>query len=89
MDLVKTRLQTYACESGKVPNLGKLSKDILVQEGPRAFYRGLVPSLLGIIPYAGIDLAAYEKLKEMSKTYILHDSGMEFMLSFFNVSRLL
>ncbi|XP_027123926.1 calcium-dependent mitochondrial ATP-magnesium/phosphate carrier protein 2 isoform X1 [Coffea arabica] len=74
MDLVKTRLQTYACESGKVPNLGKLSKDILVQEGPRAFYRGLVPSLLGIIPYAGIDLAAYEKLKEMSKTYILHDS---------------
>ncbi|KAL3529032.1 hypothetical protein ACH5RR_008354 [Cinchona calisaya] len=73
MDLVKTRLQTYCCESGKVPNLGKLSKDILVQEGPRAFYRGLIPSLLGIIPYAGIDLAAYEKLKELSKTYILHD----------------
>ncbi|KAL3512049.1 hypothetical protein ACH5RR_024766 [Cinchona calisaya] len=73
MDLVKTRLQTYACESGKVPSLGKLSKDILVQEGPRAFYRGLVPSILGIIPYAGIDLAAYETLKDMSKTYILHD----------------
>ncbi|XP_058102811.1 calcium-dependent mitochondrial ATP-magnesium/phosphate carrier protein 2-like isoform X2 [Magnolia sinica] len=74
MDLVKTRLQTHACEGGKVPKLGKLSKDILIQEGPRAFYRGLVPSLLGIIPYAGIDLAAYETLKEMSRTYILHDS---------------
>ncbi|XP_077250193.1 calcium-dependent mitochondrial ATP-magnesium/phosphate carrier protein 3-like isoform X1 [Tasmannia lanceolata] len=73
MDLVKTRLQTYACEGGKVPKLGSLSKDILVQEGPRAFYRGLIPSLLGIIPYAGIDLAAYETLKNMSKTYILHD----------------
>lgn len=73
LDLVKTRLQTFACESGRVPNLGTLSKDIWVQEGPRAFYRGLIPSLLGIIPYAGIDLAAYETLKDMSKTYILHD----------------
>ncbi|KAL2320408.1 hypothetical protein Fmac_029377 [Flemingia macrophylla] len=73
MDLVKTRLQTYACDSGRIPNLGTLSKDIWVQEGPRAFYRGLIPSLLGIIPYAGIDLAAYETLKDMSKTYILHD----------------
>ncbi|KAK4410690.1 Calcium-dependent mitochondrial ATP-magnesium/phosphate carrier protein 2 [Sesamum angolense] len=73
MDLVKTRLQTYSCEKGNVPKLGKLSKDILVQEGPRAFYRGLVPSLLGIIPYAGIDLAAYEALKDMSRKYILHD----------------
>ncbi|XP_026661085.1 calcium-dependent mitochondrial ATP-magnesium/phosphate carrier protein 2-like isoform X2 [Phoenix dactylifera] len=74
MDLVKTRLQTYACEGGKVPNLGTLSKDIWVHEGPRAFYRGIIPSLLGIIPYAGIDLAAYETLKDMSKTYILKDS---------------
>uniref|UniRef100_A0A164W3N3 EF-hand domain-containing protein n=1 Tax=Daucus carota subsp. sativus TaxID=79200 RepID=A0A164W3N3_DAUCS len=73
MDLVKTRLQTHVCESGKVPSLGKLSKDIFVQEGPRAFYRGLVPSLLGIIPYAGIDLAIYETLKDMSKTYIVTD----------------
>ncbi|MQL84030.1 hypothetical protein Taro_016536 [Colocasia esculenta] len=74
MDLIKTRLQTFACEGGKVPNVGKLSKDIWVQEGPRAFYRGLVPSLLGMIPYAGIDLAAYETLKDFSRTYILKDS---------------
>ncbi|KAL9458087.1 hypothetical protein AB3S75_007025 [Citrus x aurantiifolia] len=74
MDLVKTRLQTYVCEGGKVPKIGAMSRGILVQEGPRAFYRGLVPSLLGIIPYAGIDLAAYESFKEMSKKYILHDS---------------
>lgn len=75
LDLVKTRLQTYACEGGKVPKLTKLTKDIWVQEGPRAFYKGLLPSLLGIIPYAGIDLAAYETLKDMSKTYILHNSS--------------
>ncbi|KAI3761464.1 hypothetical protein L1987_51881 [Smallanthus sonchifolius] len=74
MDLVKTRLQTFVTGPGKVPSLGRLSKDIWVHEGPLAFYRGIIPSLFGIIPYAGIDLAAYETLKEMSRTYILQDS---------------
>ncbi|OEL32085.1 Calcium-binding mitochondrial carrier protein SCaMC-1 [Dichanthelium oligosanthes] len=74
IDLVKTRLQTYSCEGGKVPRIGALTRDIWMHEGPRAFYRGLVPSLLGIVPYAGIDLAVYETLKDVSKTYILKDS---------------
>lgn len=74
IDLVKTRLQTYECLDGKVPRLGALTRDIWVKEGCRAFYKGLVPSLLGIIPYAGIDLAAYETLKDMAKKHILHDS---------------
>ncbi|KAE9601351.1 putative mitochondrial carrier protein [Lupinus albus] len=71
MDLIKTRLQTCASDGGRVPKLGRLTKDIWVHEGPRAFYRGLVPSLLGMIPYAGIDLTAYDTLKDMSKRYIL------------------
>uniref|UniRef100_A0A804P3E6 EF-hand domain-containing protein n=1 Tax=Zea mays TaxID=4577 RepID=A0A804P3E6_MAIZE len=71
MDLVKTRLQTY--EGGRIPSLGALSRDIWTHEGPRAFYRGLVPSLLGMVPYAGIDLTVYETLKEMSRTYALVD----------------
>ncbi|CAA7052762.1 unnamed protein product [Microthlaspi erraticum] len=76
LDLVKTRLQTCTTSqgSGVGPRLGTLTKDILVHEGPRAFYKGLFPSLLGIIPYAGIDLAAYETLKDLSRTYILQDS---------------
>ena len=78
LDLVKTRLQTCASDGGRVPKLGTLTKDIWVQEGPRAFYRGLVPSLLGMIPYAGIDLTAYDTLKDISKRYILVDSGMIF-----------
>ncbi|KAG6388423.1 hypothetical protein SASPL_149849 [Salvia splendens] len=73
MDLIKTRLQTYSSDRGSVPNIGKLARDILAQEGPRAFYKGLIPSLLGIVPYAGIDLAAYETLKDMSRKYILKD----------------
>lgn len=74
MDLVKTRLQTYECIDGKVPGLGALTKEIWVKEGSRAFYKGLFPSLLGIVPYAGIDLAAYETLKDWARKYLLHDS---------------
>ncbi|KAG5046066.1 hypothetical protein JHK82_015447 [Glycine max] len=74
MDLIKTRLQTCPSEGGKVPKLGTLTMNIWVQEGPRAFYRGLVPSLLGMIPYAAIDLTAYDTMKDISKRYILQDS---------------
>ncbi|XP_010546111.1 PREDICTED: calcium-binding mitochondrial carrier protein SCaMC-2-B isoform X2 [Tarenaya hassleriana] len=82
MDLVKTRLQTCVSEEGgKGPKLGKLTKEIWVREGPRAFYKGLFPSLLGIIPYAGIDLAAYETFKDLSRTYILRDTGALVQLS--------
>ncbi|CAN8277408.1 unnamed protein product [Cochlearia groenlandica] len=74
MDLVKTRLQTYVSELGKAPNLLRLVKEIWIREGPRAFYRGLCPSLIGIVPYAGIDLAAYENLKDLSRTYFPNDN---------------
>lgn len=37
---------------------------IYSREGLRSFYRGYVPNMLGIIPYAGIDLAVYETLKK-------------------------
>jgi solute carrier family 25 phosphate transporter 23/24/25/41 len=76
LDLIKTRLQTCASEGGRAPKLGTLTKNIWIQEGPRAFYRGLLPSVIGMIPYAGIDLAVYDTLKDMSKKYIIHDNGM-------------
>lgn len=36
------------------------ARQILQKEGLWAFYKGYIPNLLGIIPYAGIDLAVYE-----------------------------
>jgi len=36
------------------------ARQIYRLEGARAFYRGYIPNLLGIVPYAGIDLAVYE-----------------------------
>jgi solute carrier family 25 phosphate transporter 23/24/25/41 len=38
-------------------------KKMIKKEGPKSLYRGLLPSLLGIMPYAAIDLAIYDMLK--------------------------
>ena len=32
--------------------------------GPLGFYRGLLPSLIGMIPYAGVSFYSYDKLKK-------------------------
>lgn len=73
LELVKTRLQTSKCQGGKAPGLATITRNIFVHEGTRGFYRGLIPSVLGVVPYAGIDLAAYESLKDLSKKFILKD----------------
>lgn len=45
-------------------------RQILQREGPRALYRGLTPSLVGVVPYAGIDLTVYETLKNTYQTHV-------------------
>jgi solute carrier family 25 phosphate transporter 23/24/25/41 len=45
---------------------------MLRKEGARAFYKGYVPNLIGILPYAGIDLAVYETLK---RAYLRREGG--------------
>ncbi|KAM4888908.1 mitochondrial adenyl nucleotide antiporter SLC25A23 isoform 2-T2 [Thomomys bottae] len=61
MEVLKTRLTLR--RTGQYKGLLDCARRILEQEGPRAFYRGYLPNVLGIIPYAGIDLAVYETLK--------------------------
>ncbi|KAM8926459.1 mitochondrial adenyl nucleotide antiporter SLC25A23 isoform 2-T2 [Lycaon pictus] len=61
MEVLKTRLTLR--RTGQYKGLLDCAWQILEREGPRAFYRGYLPNVLGIIPYAGIDLAVYETLK--------------------------
>lgn len=37
----------------------------LAQEGPLAFYKGWLPSVIGVIPYVGLNFGVYETLKHM------------------------
>uniref|UniRef100_A0A0N5B3F6 Calcium-binding mitochondrial carrier SAL1 n=1 Tax=Strongyloides papillosus TaxID=174720 RepID=A0A0N5B3F6_STREA len=62
MEVLKTRLalrRTGQLENGLVNFAVQMCKT----EGLRVFYKGYIPNLIGIIPYAGIDLAVYETLK--------------------------
>ncbi|XP_072276135.1 mitochondrial adenyl nucleotide antiporter SLC25A24 [Pyxicephalus adspersus] len=61
MEVLKTRLAVG--KTGQYNGMFDCAKKILKKEGLRAFYKGYIPNILGIIPYAGIDLAVYETLK--------------------------
>lgn len=56
--VLKTRLTLRA--TGQYVGVADCARSILRHEGIRAFYKGYLPNMLGIIPYAGIDLAIYE-----------------------------
>ncbi|XP_063051786.1 calcium-binding mitochondrial carrier protein SCaMC-2-A [Engraulis encrasicolus] len=61
MEVLKTRLALR--KTGQYAGISDCAKQVLRREGLGAFYKGYVPNMLGIIPYAGIDLAIYETLK--------------------------
>ncbi|KAJ6640847.1 Calcium-binding mitochondrial carrier protein SCaMC-1 [Pseudolycoriella hygida] len=66
-EVLKTRLALR--KTGQYKGIADATVKIFQAEGVRSFYRGYIPNLLGIIPYAGIDLAVYETLK---KKYLSH-----------------
>ncbi|KAF9968535.1 hypothetical protein BGZ70_002772 [Mortierella alpina] len=51
-----------AAESRK-PCIRSVAREMWQRAGLRGFYRGLGPSLVGIFPYAAIDLSVFETLK--------------------------
>lgn len=58
LQVMKTRLALR--KTGEYHGMGDFAKKLVQSEGLRGFYRGYIPNLLGILPYAGIDLAVYE-----------------------------
>ena len=58
LKVLKTRLALR--RTGEYNGVFDCAKQLYKREGIRVFYRGYIPNLLGILPYAGIDLAVYE-----------------------------
>lgn len=56
--VLKTRLTLR--KTGQYSGIADCAKQIIQREGIAAFYKGYVPNMLSIVPYAGIDLAVYE-----------------------------
>ena len=62
MDTVKTRLVTQMNYPHLVPYKGisDCFQRVLKEEGIGAFYRGLTPRLLSVVPMIGIQFGVYE-----------------------------
>lgn len=65
LDMVRGRL-TVQTEASPYQYRGMFHalSTVLSQEGPRALYRGWVPSVIGVVPYVGLNFAVYESLKD-------------------------
>jgi solute carrier family 25 phosphate transporter 23/24/25/41 len=50
-------------KTGEYRGIADCAKKLYATDGFRVFFRGYVPNILGILPYAGIDLTVYETLK--------------------------
>ena len=60
LQVMKTRLAVG--KTGQYKSMLDCGRQIWKNEGFKAFYKGYMPNLVGIIPYAGIDLTIYEVL---------------------------
>lgn len=64
--LDRARAVMAVTPGNKFRNLYSVFRAIYQQEGLLAVYRGLTPTLLGVIPYAGTSFFTYETLKGMA-----------------------
>lgn len=47
-------------KTGEFKSIADAVRKIYAREGIRSFVRGYLTNVIGIVPYAGIDLAVYE-----------------------------
>jgi len=62
LEMIRARLtiQTSSVYSGITDAMSQIVKN----EGFYALYKGLWPSIIGVVPYVGLDFAVYETLKQ-------------------------
>lgn len=66
LELLKTRL---TIQRGVYNNIFDAFVKICRDEGPQELYRGLTPSLIGVIPYAAINYFSYETLRKLYRKF--------------------
>ncbi|AMD22842.1 HHR073Cp [Eremothecium sinecaudum] len=73
IDTLKFRIQCAPLSKTMkgTPLLMKTAKDIYLEGGLRAFYRGFLVGIMGVFPYAALDLGTFSALKA---AYIKHQS---------------
>jgi len=61
LEIVKTRLAV--AEPGAYRGILHCMDSTITTQGLRGLFRGLVPSVVGMVPYAGVDFAVYSSLR--------------------------
>ncbi|KAM1678202.1 hypothetical protein ACFXTN_034938 [Malus domestica] len=65
MDMVRGRLTVQTDVSPRqYRGIYHALTTVFREEGPRALYRGWLPSVIGVVPYVGLNFAVYESLKD-------------------------
>ncbi|CAI5984402.1 unnamed protein product [Closterium sp. NIES-64] len=66
MDMVRGRLTVQSGRKGeqRYKGMRHAAVTIVKEEGVRALYRGWLPSVIGVVPYVGLNFAVYETLKD-------------------------
>jgi solute carrier family 25 phosphate transporter 23/24/25/41 len=80
MDMVRGRLTVQTEDSPHCyRGMFHAFRTIIKEEGAIALYKGWVPSVIGVIPYVGLNFAVYETLKDwmMKSPTFRPDDGAE------------
>jgi len=80
-ELIRTRM---AIQTGNSANSGLIDtiRNIYVREGPRAFFRGMFPSFIGVIPYKGSGFLMFHLMKDKMKEHyprLAHAKSFDFI----------
>lgn len=63
LDMVRGRLTVQEAGQEQYRGIHHAATTIIRREGLMALYKGWVPSVIGVIPYVGLNFAVYESLK--------------------------
>ena len=66
LDLARARMAVTNCDKLR---LSETFKNLVKSDGYLALYRGCLPSMIGIIPYAGVTFFTYETAKRLHYEY--------------------
>lgn len=67
LDLARARMAVSNSE--KTIRLTDIFRTIVIKDGYLALYRGCLPSIIGIVPYAGVTFFTYENAKRLHYEY--------------------
>ncbi|POW21647.1 hypothetical protein PSHT_02167, partial [Puccinia striiformis] len=71
IDTIKTRIQKSTATIGETAwtRLRVVATEMFVQEGPKAFYKGITPRVMRVAPGQAVVFAVYEKVKGLIERF--------------------